>query len=54
MILRIAMKVKMNVLLARLPPVLVLPFPVAPRILVEVLILLGMEVPIILSIITLR
>jgi hypothetical protein len=54
MILRIAMKVKMNVLLASLPPVLVLPFPVALRILVEVLMLLGMGVLIILLIMTLR
>ena len=44
----------MNVLLASLPPVLVLPVPVAlRRILVEVLMLLGIEVPIILPIITL-
>ena len=44
----------MNVLLASLPPILVLPVPVAlRRILVEVLILLGIEVPIILPIITL-
>ena len=36
------MKVKINVLLASLPPVLVLPVPIAlRRILVEVLILLG-------------
>jgi hypothetical protein len=54
MILRIAIKVKINVLLAYLPPVLVLPFPVTLRILVEVLMLLGMEVLIILLIITLR
>jgi hypothetical protein len=44
----------MNVLLACLPPILVLPFPITLRILVEVLILLGIEVPIILLIITLR
>jgi hypothetical protein len=48
------MKVKMNVLLASLLPVLVLLFPVTLRILVEVLMLLGIEVPIILLIIILR
>jgi hypothetical protein len=44
----------MNVLLASLLPVLVLLFPIALRILVEVLMLLGIEVLIILLIITLR
>ena len=49
-----AMGVKVNVLLASLPPMLVLLVPVAlRRILVEVLMLLGMEVLIILLIITL-
>ena len=48
-------KVKINVLLASLLPILVLLVPVAlRRILVEVLILLGIEVLIILPIITLR
>jgi hypothetical protein len=49
------MNIKMNVLLASLLPVLVLLVPITlRRILVEVLILLGIEVPIILLIITLR
>ena len=53
-ILRIVTKVK-NILLASLPPILVLlVYITLRRILVEVLILLGIEVPIILLIITLR
>ena len=48
------MKVKINVLLASLLPVLVLLVPITlRRILVEVLMLLGIEVPIILLIIIL-
>jgi len=48
-------KVKINVLLASLPPILVLLVPVVlRRILVEVLMLLGIEKPIIPLIITLR
>ena len=48
------MKVKMIILLASFPPMLVLLVPIALRILVEVLMLLGIEVPIIPLIIILR
>ena len=55
MILRIAIKVKINIFLAYPLPMLVLLVPAAlRRILVEVLMLLGIEVLIILPIIILR
>jgi hypothetical protein len=48
MILRIVMKVKINIFLASPPPILVFPVPATPRrILVGVLILLEIEMPII-------
>jgi hypothetical protein len=55
MILRIIIKVKINILLASLLPVLVLLVPInLKRILVKVLMLLGIRVLIILPIMTLR
>jgi hypothetical protein len=55
MTLRIVIKVKINILLINPPPVLVLPVPTTlRRMLVGVLMLLGIEVPIILLTITLK
>ena len=46
-ILRIVIKVKINILLTSPPPVLVLLVPIAPKMLVGVPMLLGIKVPII-------
>ena len=50
----IIIKVKINILFANPPPMLVLLVPIALKILVGVLMLLGIEVPIILPIIILK
>ena len=53
-ILRIAIKVKINILLTSPPPILVLPVPITLKMLVGVPMLLGIKVPIIPLIIILK